>query len=55
MLPVLKSPTVLPLLDEGWSSMHSVIHIDDLWKVIRGLKEHGAQGILVIPVENMVI
>jgi len=55
MLPVLKSPTVLPLLDEGWSSMHSVIHVDDFWKVIRGLKEHGAQGILVIPVENMVI
>ncbi len=55
MLPVLKSPTVLPLLDEGWSSMHSVIQVDDFWKVIRGLKEHGAQGILVIPVENMVI
>ena len=55
VLPVLKSPTVLPLLDEGWSSLHSVIQVKDFWGVIRKLKNIGAQGILVIPVENMVI
>ncbi|MGB4960957.1 MAG: ATP phosphoribosyltransferase [Saprospiraceae bacterium] len=55
ILPVLKSPTVLPLLDEGWSSLHSVINIKDFWTVINQLKGIGAQGILVIPVENMVI
>lgn len=55
VLPVLKSPTVLPLLEEGWSSLHSVIDVKDFWVVIRKLKNIGAQGILVIPVENMVI
>lgn len=55
ILPVLKSPTVLPLLDEGWSSMHSVIHVNDFWGVIRQLKDNGAEGILVVPVENMII
>jgi ATP phosphoribosyltransferase len=55
ILPVLKSPTVLPLLDHGWSSLHSVIHVKDFWGVIRRLKDIGAQGILVVPVENMVI
>ncbi len=55
ILPVLKSPTVLPLLEEGWSSLHSVIHVDDFWSVIRKLKDHGAEGILVVPVDNMVI
>ena len=55
ILPVLKSPTVLPLLENGWSSLHSVIHVHDFWNVIKKLKEIGAQGILVIPVENMVI
>ena len=55
ILPVLKSPTVLPLLEEGWSSLHSVIDVSDFWVVIRKLKYIGAQGILVIPVENMVI
>jgi ATP phosphoribosyltransferase len=55
ILPVLKSPTVLPLLDEGWSSLHSVIHVKDFWGVIKKLKEIGAQGILVVPVENMVV
>ena len=55
VLPVLKSPTVLPLLDEGWSSLHSVIDVKDFWAVIKKLKSIGAQGILVIPVENMVI
>ena len=55
ILPVLKSPTVLPLLEEGWSSLHSVIHINDFWGVIRKLKENGAEGILVVPVDNMFI
>ncbi len=55
ILPVLKSPTVLPLLQEGWSSLHSVIHVNDFWSVIRKLKDHGAEGILVVPVDNMVI
>jgi ATP phosphoribosyltransferase len=55
ILPVLKSPTVLPLLEEGWSSLHSVIHVNDFWSVIRKLKNNGAEGILVVPVDNMVI
>ena len=55
ILPVLKSPTVLPLLEEGWSSLHSVIQVDDFWRVIKKLKEHGAEGILVVPVENMIV
>lgn len=55
VLPVLKSPTVLPLLEEGWSSLHSVINRKDFWSVIGKLKEEGAQGILVVPIENMII
>ncbi len=55
ILPVLKSPTVLPLLEEGWSSLHSVISEDDFWDVINRLKACGAEGILVIPIEKMVI
>jgi ATP phosphoribosyltransferase len=55
ILPVLKSPTVLPLLDKDWSSMHSVIHVNDFWNVIQKLKSIGAQGILIVPIQNMVI
>jgi len=55
ILPVLKSPTVLPLLQEGWSSIHSVIKEDDFWNVINQLKEAGAEGILVCPIEKMVV
>ncbi|MBK9257605.1 MAG: ATP phosphoribosyltransferase [Saprospiraceae bacterium] len=55
VLPVLKSPTILPLLDKDWSSMHTVIKTDEFWHVIRKLKDCGAQGILVVPIENMVI
>ena len=55
ILPVLKSPTVLPLAEEGWSSIHSVIEKDKFWEVIDELKAAGAQGILVIPIEKMVI
>lgn len=55
MLPGMKSPTVLPLAMEGWSSLHSVISETDFWQVIDNLKEAGAQGILVIPIEKMVL
>ncbi len=55
MLPVLKSPTVLPLVEEGWSSLHSVIAESDFWKVINKLKALGAEGILIIPIEKMVV
>lgn len=55
ILPVLKSPTVLPLAQKGWSSLHSVIEKGKFWEVIDELKEAGAEGILVIPIEKMVI
>jgi len=55
ILPVLKSPTILPLAQEGWSSLHSVIEKGKFWEVIDKLKEAGAEGILVIPIEKMVI
>ncbi len=55
ILPVLKSPTVLPLVEEGWSSLHSVISENDFWSVISELKNLGAQGIIVTPIEKMVM
>ncbi len=55
LLPGMKSPTVLPLADEGWSSVHSVINEDDFWEVIDQLKEKGAEGILVCPIEKMIV
>lgn len=55
LLPVLKSPTVMPLAMKGWSSLHTVIKEDTFWEVIDKLKEAGAQGILVIPIEKMVV
>ena len=55
LLPVLKSPTVLPLAQEGWSSLHSVINAGDFWEVIDQLKAAGAEGILVCPIEKMVL
>lgn len=54
-LPVLKSPTVIPLAQEGWSSIHSVINEDRFWEVIDELKDRGAQDILIIPIDKMVI
>jgi ATP phosphoribosyltransferase len=54
ILPVLKSPTVLPLAKNGWSSLHSVINAEDFWEVIDKLKEAGAEDILVCPIEKMV-
>lgn len=55
ILPVLKSPTVLPLAEEGWSSVHSVINDEQFWDVIDQLKEAGAEGILICPIEKMVL
>ena len=55
ILPVLKSPTVLPLTQEGWSSLHSVIDEGSFWDVIDELKAAGAEDILVCPIEKMVL
>jgi ATP phosphoribosyltransferase len=54
-LPGMKSPTILPLAEEGWSSLHSVVKEDEFWDVIDQLKSYGAQGILVVPIEKMVV
>jgi len=55
VLPVLKSPTVIPLAQKGWSSIHSVIDEERFWEVIDELRENGAQDILIIPIDKMVI
>ncbi|RMA64548.1 ATP phosphoribosyltransferase [Ulvibacter antarcticus] len=55
ILPVLKSPTVLPLAEKGWSSLHSVIDEGTFWNVIDELKLAGAEGILIVPIDKMVI
>ena len=55
ILPGMKSPTILPLVEPGWSSLHSVIAENDFWEVIDKLKANGAQGILVIPIEKMIL
>ncbi len=55
ILPVLRSATVMPLAQEGWSSVHTVIDKDTFWEVIDQLKEAGAEGILVCPIEKMVL
>ncbi|HEX2608158.1 MAG TPA: ATP phosphoribosyltransferase [Flavisolibacter sp.] len=55
LLPGMKSPTVLPLAESGWSSVHSVLSEDEFWDKIQALKNAGAQGILVIPIEKMII
>ena len=55
LLPGMKSPTILPLAEPGWSSVHSVINESDFWDVIEQLKANGAQGILIIPIEKMII
>jgi ATP phosphoribosyltransferase len=54
LLPGMKSPTVLPLYEKGWSSVHSVVNENEFWDIIGKLKEYGAQGILVIPIEKMI-
>ncbi|NNC62980.1 MAG: ATP phosphoribosyltransferase [Eudoraea sp.] len=55
LLPGMRSPTVLPLAEEGWSSVHTVINRDKFWEVIDELRQAGAEGILVCPIEKMVI
>ncbi len=55
LLPGMRSPTVLPLAEEGWSSVHTVINKDTFWEVIDELRQAGAEGILVCPIEKMVI
>ena len=55
IIPGMKSPTVLPLAKPGWHSLHSVIHEMEFWENIENLKNAGAEGILIIPIEKMVI
>lgn len=55
VLPGMKSPTVMPLAESGWSSIHTVISEDRFWDIIDQLKANGAQGILIIPIEKMIL
>jgi ATP phosphoribosyltransferase len=55
ILPGMKSPTILPLADKEWSSVHSVVNENDFWEIIEKLKAKGAQGILVVPIEKMIV
>lgn len=55
IIPGMKSPTLMPLAEKGWFSLHSVVNEEAFWEVIGQLKEAGAQGILVIPIEKMII
>jgi ATP phosphoribosyltransferase len=55
VLPGMKSPTVTPLAEEGWSSVQSVVNENDFWEVIEKLKQFQAEGILVIPIEKMIV
>lgn len=55
ILPGMKSPTILPLVEKGWCSLHSVVREDDFWERISQLKNAGAEGILVIPIEKMIL
>ncbi|MEL6392483.1 MAG: ATP phosphoribosyltransferase [Bacteroidota bacterium] len=55
LLPGMKAPTVMPLATEGWSSLHSVISEDRFWEIIDQLRSYGAEGILIIPIEKMIV
>lgn len=55
LLPGMKSPTVVPLAEPGWSSVHSVLNENEFWDIIEKLKQAGAQGILVVPIEKMIM
>lgn len=55
ILPGMKAPTVMPLADAGWSSIHTVIAEDKFWDIIDQLREAGAQGILIVPIEKMIL
>jgi ATP phosphoribosyltransferase len=55
IIPGMKSPTIMPLVDENWCSLHSVVQEERFWEVIDELKNAGAQGILVVPIEKMIL
>lgn len=55
LLPGMKSPTVVPLAEEGWSSVQSVVNENDFWEVIEKLKQYQAEGIIVMPIEKMIV
>jgi ATP phosphoribosyltransferase len=55
VIPGMKSPTIIPLAREGWSSLHSVVDENDFWERIDQLREFGAEGILVVPIEKMIV
>ncbi|HEY3430086.1 MAG TPA: ATP phosphoribosyltransferase, partial [Cyclobacteriaceae bacterium] len=55
VIPGMKSPTIMPLSRPGWSSLHSVVDENDFWEKIDQLKSFGAQGILVVPIEKMIV
>jgi ATP phosphoribosyltransferase len=55
LLPGMKSPTIVPLAEAGWSSVQSVVNVDDFWEVMEKLKSFEAQGILVMPIEQMIL
>jgi len=55
VLPGIKSPTILPLAKEGWSSLHAVISEKEFWDIIGKLRTLGAEGILVVPIEKMIL
>lgn len=55
ILPGMKSPTIVPLVEKGWCSLHSVVKEDEFWEKINQLREAGAEGILVIPIEKMIL
>ena len=54
ILPGMKSPTIMPLYEKGWSSLHSVVNEKEFWGIVGKLKENGAEGILVVPIEKMI-
>lgn len=54
ILPGIKSPTIMPLAQDGWSSLHSVIHEQDFWEILGRLKSLGAEGILILPIEKLI-
>ncbi len=51
----MKSPTVMPLADPAWCSIHTVLEEERFWDIIGQLKEKGAQGLLVVPIEKMIL
>ena len=54
MIPGMKSPTIVPLAMDGWSSIHSVLEENQFWENIEAIRSAGAEGILVIPIEKMI-